>query len=429
MSKQQAAKTRVSNTGSNSQSGFSVLIDWLTFILTRIESGVEVTDIIRAIETLAGDQIDFSTNRPRIDNHKTWAGSGRSEKGILLWYNPARTSDDLLLKSLDGNLISHPGLLPAPHFPVSPSTADYIRAQLPDHAELRYTDDRPTVYDPKSGMPYTHHGYSIGASATGSIEVPGELRVSMSARYLDHVDMKALAAYLLAIGEGFGLRCSRIDVALDDHEKQIPLSLVEKARLDRNYFNVRSTSVVISDDVIADERGQTIYFGSRQSEAMLRVYDKTVESKHKEIGNRWEVEFHDKKADACLHHWLAGMAHSEQTASKLLVDMVLGAVDFRDRSKGDKNRKRCPILPWFDEMCKMLAAVPVRLRVARPVPSMQRKVDWIKKSVAPSIATLAKALGSKFEWFLSEQIKDGGKRLTNQARKMIADTDITELCY
>jgi hypothetical protein len=429
MSKQAAVKTRLSNTGSDSQTGFSVGIDWLTFTLATIHSGVEVTDIIRALETLAGDQIDFSTKRPRVDNHKTWAGSGRSEKGILLWYNPARRSDDLLIKSLDGNLVSHPGLLPAPHIPVRGCDADYIRAQLPEHAELRYDDDRQTVYNPEDGTRHIHHGYSIGASEIGSIEKPGELRVSMSARYLDHVDMKALAAYLLVIGECYGLRCSRIDVALDDHEKQIPLSLVEQARRDRNYFNVRSTSVVISDDVISDERGQTIYFGSRQSEAMLRVYDKTVESKGKQIGNRWEVEFHDTKADDCLSEWLAGMAFDERTANKLLVDLVLGTVDFRDRSKGDKNRKRCLPLGWFTEMCEMLAAVPVRLRVARPIPSMQRTVDYLKKSVAPSLAAMAKVLGAKFDWFLNEQIKDGDRRMTNQRRKMVADTDAMELCY
>jgi hypothetical protein len=429
MSKQAAVKTRLSNTGSDSQAGFSIGIDWLTFTLDRIESGVEVTDIIRAIETLAGDQIDFSTNRPRIDNHKTWAGTGRSEKGLLLWYNPARRSDDLLLKSLDGNLVSHPGLLPAPHIPVRECDADYIRAQLPEHAELIYADDRQIVYNPGDGTRHTHHGYSIGASEIGSIEKSGELRVSMSARYLDHVDMKALAAYLLTIDEGFGLRCSRIDVALDDHEKQIPLALVEQARRDRNFFNVRSTSVVISDDVISDERGQTIYFGSRQSEAMLRVYDKTVESKGKSIGNRWEVEFHDTKANACLSQWLAGMAFNERTANKLLVDMVLGTVDFRDRSKGDKNRKRCLPLDWFTKMCDLLAAVPVRLRAARPIPSMQRTVDYLKKSVAPSLAAMAKVLGAKFDWFLSEQIKDGDRRMTNQRRKMVADTDAMELCY
>ncbi len=155
----------------------------------------------------------------------------------------------------------------------------------------------------------------------------------------------------------------------------------------------------------------------------------TAESNGKRVGNRWESEFHDTKADACLSQWLAGMSFNERTANKLLVDMVLGTVDFRDRSKGDKNRKRCSPLDWFDEMCKMLAAIPVRLRVARPIPSMQRTVDYLKKSVAPSLAAMAKVLGAKFDWFLSEQIKDGDRRMTNQRRKMVADTDAMELCY
>jgi len=80
-------------------------------------------------------------------------------------------------------------------------------------------------------------------------------------------------------------------------------------------------------------------------------------------------------------------------------------------------------------MCEMLKSLPVRLRVARPVPSMQRTVDWIKKSVAPSLASLKSVMGSSFSWFMTEQIKDGTARMTEQRRKLIADTDMMELCY
>ena len=379
MIEQQAVKTRVSNTGSDSQTGFSIGVDWLTYTHDNLRSGDEVKDVISTLETLAGDQIDFSTQRSRHDNHKFWAGSGRSQKGLLLWYNPPRSSEDLLLKSLDGNLISHPGLLPAPHHPVPDFAAEYIREQLPDHAQLHYDPGAGKCYDPNDGSEYDHHGYSITASDDGAIEKPGELRVSMSARYLDHVSMTQIAAYLTVVSGVYGLRCSRFDVALDDHEKQIPLALVEQARRNRNYFNVRSTSVVNSDDTVKNTQGQTIYFGSRQSDAFMRCYDKTVESKGKRIGNRWETEFHDKKADRYLKEWLSAMESDERTASKLLVSMVLGTVDFRDRTKGgkgrEKNRERCAVLPWFDEMCKMLKSIPVRLRIARPQQSLQRTVD------------------------------------------------------
>jgi len=433
MIEQQAVKTRVSNTGSNSQTGFSIGVDWLTYTHDNLRSGDEVNDVISALESLAGDQIDFATNRARHDNHKFWAGSGRSQKGLLLWYNPPRSSDDLLIKSSDGNLLTHPGLLPAPHCPVSDLKADVIRSYLPDHAELHYDAEPITVYDPIKGTKHQHHGYSIVSTDDGAIETPGELRVSMSARYLDHVSMNQIAAYLNVVSGVYGLRCSRFDVALDDHEKQIPLALVEQARRNRNYFNVRSTSVVNSDDTVKNTQGKTIYFGSRQSDAFMRCYDKTVESKGKRIGNRWETEFHDKKADRYLKEWLSAMESDERTASKLLVSMVLGTVDFRDRTKGgkgrEKNRKRCAVLPWFDEMCKMLKSVPVRLRIARPQQSLQRGIDWLKKSAAPTIASAVKVLGSEFAGFFNNLVKDGEDRLTNVRRKMIEDADISQLCY
>ena len=429
MSQQIAVKARVSNTGPDSQKGFSVGLDWLTISLDVIKSGSEVDDILKALEALAGDQIDFSTTRPRFDNHKHWAGSGRSQRGLLLWFNPPKSAKALLMKTPDGNLMSHPYLLPPPYLDVPDFSAEYIRSQLPSYAELSYDPSPVTVYDPMTGEKRQHHGYSIVVSDEDVIDEPGELRLSMSSKYLDCVAMDALAAYLRTIGDGFGLRCTRFDAALDDHEKRIPLSVVEQAMLDRNYFNARTGGLHLSDDARKKVRGKTIEFGSRQSQTFMRVYDKTVESKGVRIGNRWEAEFKGKKADKCLSEWLAAMADSEQSASGLLVDWVLGAVDFRDRTSGDKNRKRCPVLTWFSEMCEMLAATPVRLRVARPVPTMQRTVDWLKKSVAPSIASASKVLGAKFGWFWKELIEDGERRLTKQRRKIIADTDPMELCY
>ena len=433
MVKKVAVKTRVSNTGSDSQMGFSIGPDWLTYTHDNLRSGDEVKDIISALESLADDQIDFSESRSRSDNHKFWAGSGRSQKGLLLWYNPARSSDDLLIKSLDGNLVSHPCLLPAPHHPVPDFAAEYIRDQLPDHARLHHDPDAGKCYDPNDGSEYDHHGYSIVSSDESVIDKPGELRVTMSGKYLDYVDMVQLAGYLSIVSGVYGLRCSRFDVALDDHEKQIPLSLIEEARKCRNFFNVLTTSVVVSDDTVENTYGQTIYFGSRQSNAFMRCYDKTVESKGKRIGNRWESEFHDKKADRYLKEWLSAMESNERTASKLLVSMVLGTVDFRNRWKEgagrEKNRDRCPLLPWFDEMCRMLESVPVRLRIARPEQSLQRTVDWLKRSVAPSLASTAKALGIHFGGFLGDLIKDGEHRMTNMRRKISEDADISQLCF
>ena len=130
-----------------------------------------------------------------------------------------------------------------------------------------------------------------------------------------------------------------------------------------------------------------------------------------------------------LHEWLAAMGDDERHANKLLVDFVLGTVDFRDRSKGDKNRKRNPVLSWFKEMCERLEASPVRLRIPRPKISLQRTVDYLKKSAAPSIASLKQALGSGFRGFIDDLARDGDRRMTNVRRKITEDADISKLCY
>jgi DNA relaxase NicK len=96
-------------------------------------------------------------------------------------------------------------------------------------------------------------------------------------------------------------------VALDDREATVA---VETVRLAVEAGQVVSRSKQFKVIQASNHRngvrtGETLYFGSRESQSMLRVYDKRLELQAKgredaaSYGVRWEMEFKQDRAQAC----------------------------------------------------------------------------------------------------------------------------------
>lgn len=255
-----------------------------------------------------------------------------------------------------------------------------------------------------------------------------QLKVIMSGRVLAGVDESALACYLLAVPEELRMDCTRIDVALDDHEKFIDLWKIIEAVRAGNFFNASYTDVQDSGRR-GDIRGRTIYFGSTKSDVRLRAYDKTIESLGRILGNRLEAQYRKNRAFVVLKYWLNCYAEDEESVPRKLSQLVLGVIDFRDRSNGDPNRGRCPALPWFLALQQRLRAEPLRIRAAVVVQSAQKTIDWIIDSVAPSLSTLKEILKEDFVPFISQTIADGHSRLNTIRQKIIANTYKEQLLY
>ena len=421
------AQPRSSNTGLNSQNDWSVGIDWLDITLRGVSSGRELCELVSDFELILGSVIDFSPTR-RVFNGKYWAGSGRSESGALLWYNPPREASDRAAVGPDGNLYSHPGLLPAGCYCVTPEDALTISSQLPEYVRLIHVDDHPPYVEPITGYAYPHHGYKIVPSDIPAEPQVGELKVAMGARVLERVTTVALFEYLAAISSAYVLDCSRIDIALDDNNKAIPISEVVRASIDGNFFDCKYTKRIESGNR-GEQVGVTVYFGSPASDRKLRVYDKTVESRGVTDCNRWEVEFHREKAGIVLGKWMEWMKSGEQSAAQGMTDIVVSAVDFRDRSAGDPNRARCKRLGWYSRMVSLLQQQSVAIRCAKKIQTMQKSVDWLRRSVAATLACCKKVMKKDFGRFIDEVVEIGCERMPISRRKMVDLTDLSVLCY
>ncbi len=258
--------------------------------------------------------------------------------------------------------------------------------------------------------------------------VPMQLKIAMSGSVIAAIDQTELANWLISRMVGNELDCTRIDICLDDRDSFVKLDDVLRASELDNFFNA-SYSGLEKGGKKGELKGVTIYFGHPSSSRRLRIYDKFVESGGKILGVRWEVEFRKKLAREALYEWLEKINDCKESAARWSKNVVVGCIDFRDCSGNDPNRYRCPILGWFSAFIAELQATGVVIRAAVKAPTMQKSIDWIIASVAPTMFSLSAVLADDFPKFFDELLSSGSYRLSNLRRKIIKESKKEELIY
>src|SRR5436853_1313302 len=146
----------------------------------------------------------------------------------------------------------------------------------------------------------------IGKLGTGAPRRPREIHVDLSAGIVATWSSEKVREVLRWVFNHGG-HVTRVDTALDDREALVSVRQVKEA-VDAGQAVTRAEkfqTVSASSLRRGASTGETLYFGSGQSQTLLRVYDKRLELQHKgrdewrEYGVRWEVEFKKDRAQAC----------------------------------------------------------------------------------------------------------------------------------
>lgn len=133
--------------------------------------------------------------------------------------------------------------------------------------------------------------------------------------------------------------------------------------------------------ILGQDRGDTLYVGSRKSDVLGRLYDKGRESKEPEYAGCWRWELQYRRAPALL-------AMRELLAAAKPAETILATVGgwFRDRAVS---------APFAAD------SAPVDHRASRPVPDDQRWLAYARKYVQPR----AKEMVKRYGWrFVAEQL-------------------------
>lgn len=261
----------------------------------------------------------------------------------------------------------------------------------------------------------------VGLLGTGSPRRPREVHVDLSAGIVSSWDLSKVRAILQWIFHQQG-HVTRLDCALDDRQPLVPLPVI-KAAAEAGQCITRADRVQVIHSFSLHKGttfGDTIYFGSPQSQTLLRVYDKRLEllaKKHPDsdaYGIRWELEFKQDRAQLCAK-FLVNLDEGDWKES--VVGLLRSYVDFRDttRDAEDEERARASRLPWFESL--IAGFTQARLTKTQAEPDEERVKGWITRSVAPMLAAIC-ALPNGQQW-MEEAIVEGADRWRDYHRKLV----------
>ena len=278
------------------------------------------------------------------------------------------------------------------------------------------------AYGVRGGFSYHEEGY-----VSCMIDLPGE--------YFEQLNPVDQWHLITGLGHRFKVRCSRIDLAIDDPDYHvIPIDEMREAYGRGQNFRFRNHKYVMSSSGIGD-CDETDYFGSRNSGKMVRTYD------HEGECHRFEVEFKRgfaqpvfenilflKREDAISAEGIAfstqkGLSANDSQMSiyvqRTMSAIALGAIDFRDRgNRRDKSRvgvRDSIRLDFWQEFIDKVAGYIYRVQVIKPVRTLEKTLEWVKRQCSGTLAMFRDGLGRHgFSLWMRELIELGDKKMNQE---------------
>lgn len=196
---------------------------------------------------------------------------------------------------------------------------------------------------------------------------------------------------------------TRIDIAIDDFDskyyslddivKRVKKDLiVSKWRTCRNLEGLHLKS--------CNKVGHTIYFGSPQSEIMLRIYDKKLEHNlnlSMDDDNyisfewvRWELQLRKERADMVAQYLAKNM---------LLGEVAIGILSnyFRIVKLDDCNRSRCSSEPKWNKFVNDVSRL--RITVKKNPKTLEETLNWFERQNGRTVAKLFYYVGGDSSYF------------------------------
>lgn len=240
-------------------------------------------------------------------------------------------------------------------------------------------------------------------------------RLSIPGKPLSHIHQHQLAKLgrFLLNSDSY---CTRFDWSIDDFSKQLCLDSIANFAKQNNISGARKWRDIRSTGRTTEEQGRTIYLGATQSERLIRIYDKNVESGGKIDSIRFEVQWRNTYAQEAFSRYFGEVDSEKATLS--ISKLAVGSVRFIRRSSMVVSR--CPNVGWWDKFIKRVGG-STKMSVRRLQPLISEKIRWIESQVVATLAVISRVKGfdGTINW-LERLIREKAGKLSSMQSSFVS---------
>ena len=220
-------------------------------------------------------------------------------------------------------------------------------------------------------------------------------------------------------------KCNRIDIGCSDFGKKLPVEQIRDALYKKNYSGFQKRRQINDFD-----NWGTLNLGARESGRFTRAYDENAKTKGLRDAHRLEAEFKDMLAHVTfgmiidlVHERDYDFSIVQDSAYQFLKELVFGGIDFVDRTSEEGEREthldRCERFDWWQEYLDYVDVSGIKIPLPSKTKTIEAKMEYIVKQVAPTLALLKKAFAGNFVEWMSRIVEQGGERISAEALAML----------
>lgn len=157
-------------------------------------------------------------------------------------------------------------------------------------------------------------------------------------------DWNSLLALLVSCED---YHISRLDVSYDDFDNVLDMDIIYHESLQRDHMITTFRRGFWELGILNAKKERTVYFGSKKSNLMFRVYDKKEERNRSDLSHwvRWEIQMRDDRACTFVRNYI----ENDYNIGEVFVGVIYNYLRFVEPEENDTNNRRWGLQEWYQK--------------------------------------------------------------------------------